>query len=376
MALGVRFWSAGLCFALCGYVLGTVGQEFWRGARVRQVATGTDLFTALVGLVGRNKRRYGGYIIHVAIVLVFLGFAGETFKQSETVLLKPNQTVTVGRFGARLDALKVTDDGRKQMVTAHLTVSKDGAELAKMYPARWYFRKHEDQPTTEVAIRRSFSEDVYIVLAQFEPGTQSATVELVVTPLVNFVWFGFGVLGLGTLLALLPEATFAFATASVPGVAGTASTVGLILFMLLASPASVLGQVTVFTALERSLRADIMCTCSCRRSLEKCGMSNCHGEAELMAKMRAYIAQGQGREQVLASFVADQGPSALMVPPNEGFNRTAWVFPAAVGAVGLALVGLTARRWTKRPRPTDDTGATPIDSELNARLDDELRDLD
>jgi cytochrome c-type biogenesis protein CcmH/NrfF len=105
-------------------------------------------------------------------------------------------------------------------------------------------------------------------------------------------------------------------------------------------------------------------------------MPNCEGEAAQMAQMRAYIAQGQNREQVLASFVADQGPSALMVPPNEGFNRTAWVFPAAVGAVGLVLVGLTARRWTRRPRQADDTGATPIDSELNARLDDELRDLD
>jgi hypothetical protein len=114
--------------------------------------------------------------------------------------------VTTVRFDA-----SGTDDGRKQMVTAHLTVTKDGAELAKMYPARWYFRKHEDQPTTEVAIRRSFSEDVYIVLAQFEPGTQSATVELVVTPLVNFVWFGFGILGLGTLIALLPDSLFAFA---------------------------------------------------------------------------------------------------------------------------------------------------------------------
>src|SRR5262249_8708997 len=76
-ALGVKFWSAGLCFTLCGYVMGTIVQEFWRGARVRQQATGTDVLTALVGLVGRNKRRYGGYIVHVGIVLMFLGFAGE-----------------------------------------------------------------------------------------------------------------------------------------------------------------------------------------------------------------------------------------------------------------------------------------------------------
>src|SRR5262249_43120867 len=65
VALGVRLWSSGLCFAFSGVVLGTIVQEFWRGTRVRQSNTGTDLFTALVGLVARNKRRYGGYVIHV-----------------------------------------------------------------------------------------------------------------------------------------------------------------------------------------------------------------------------------------------------------------------------------------------------------------------
>ncbi len=109
-------------------------------ACVRQT-TGTDLFTALIGLVGRNKRRYGGYIVHVGIVLMFLGFAGEGFKQTETVLLKPGQEVTVGDYTVRLDALKVTDDGRKQMVTADVTVIKGGVEIGKMYPARWFFKQ-------------------------------------------------------------------------------------------------------------------------------------------------------------------------------------------------------------------------------------------
>ena len=73
-ASGMRVWSSGLCFALCAFVVGTIVQEFWRGANVRRRNTGTDLFTALVGLVGRNKRRYGGYIVHLGIVLMFLGF--------------------------------------------------------------------------------------------------------------------------------------------------------------------------------------------------------------------------------------------------------------------------------------------------------------
>ena len=72
-ALGFRVWASGLCFALCAFVAGTIAQEFWRGANVRRRATGTDLFTALIGLVGRNKRRYGGYIVHLGIVLIFLG---------------------------------------------------------------------------------------------------------------------------------------------------------------------------------------------------------------------------------------------------------------------------------------------------------------
>src|SRR5678816_4184007 len=128
VALGVRVWASGLCFAFSAFVAGTIGQEFWRGARVRQGATGTDILTALIGLVGRNKRRYGGYIIHVGIVLIFLGFAGNGFKLEEKVNLKPGQQVTVGQFTLRMDQLKLLDDGQKQMVTGYFTVFRNGKE--------------------------------------------------------------------------------------------------------------------------------------------------------------------------------------------------------------------------------------------------------
>src|SRR6476619_3942298 len=102
VALGVHVWSSGICFAFCIFVTASIVQEFWRGAIVRREGTGTDLFTALVGLVGRNKRRYGGYIVHLGIVLAFLGFAGDGFKREEQVLLRPGQRATVGRFTIRL----------------------------------------------------------------------------------------------------------------------------------------------------------------------------------------------------------------------------------------------------------------------------------
>src|SRR3954463_8725114 len=82
-ALGIRVWSSGICFALCAFVGATILQEFIRGAQVRQGASGADIFTALIGLVGRQRRRYGGYIVHLGIVLMFLGFAGQGYKQEQ-----------------------------------------------------------------------------------------------------------------------------------------------------------------------------------------------------------------------------------------------------------------------------------------------------
>ncbi len=119
VALGVRVWSSGICFALAGFVAGTLTQEFIRGANVRRGMTGTDVITAMIGLVSRNKRRYGGYIVHAGIVLIFLGFAGEGFSRDEQLLLKPGEEKIVGDYIIHLDALRVTDDGQKQMVTGH-----------------------------------------------------------------------------------------------------------------------------------------------------------------------------------------------------------------------------------------------------------------
>ncbi len=168
VALGVRVWASGICFALCAFVCATIVQEFIRGARVRQDVTRTDLLTSAIGLVMRERRRYGGYIVHVGITVMFLGFAGEGFKLDRQMLLKPGEEATVGHYTVRNDGVKVTEDAQKQMVTGHVAVFEDGKPLGTMYPARWFFRKHEDQPTTEVAIRRTVAEDLYLVMPAYE----------------------------------------------------------------------------------------------------------------------------------------------------------------------------------------------------------------
>ena len=389
VALGVRVWSSGLCFALCGFVTGTILQEFWRGAKVRQSATGTDLFTALVGLVGRNKRRYGGYVVHVGIVLIFLGFAGGGFKQEESALLKPGQQVSVAGFTVRHDALKVTDDGQKQMITGHVTLLREGKVLEKMYPARWFFKNHENEPTSEVAIRRGFGEDVYIVMPNYDVASQSINVEIVVNPLINWIWFGFGILALGTAIALLPDTVFAFATARVPA---NAVTTGLLLLALVLWPGLARAQeehkhvvtpesaasVKSRTPQERDVGKALMCMCGdagCVRKLA--GECECSYAASMRDEIAMLVKQGKTKKQILDFYVARFGDYRVLAePPDTGFNRLAWLAPYIVGGLALMFVVIAARRWSARPAAAAAGTDVAIDPEVDARLDDELRNLD
>ncbi len=380
VALGVRVWTSGICFALCAFVVGTIGQEFWRGTRVRQGATGSDMLTALVGLVSRNKRRYGGYIVHVGIVLIFLGFAGEGFTREEEGLLKPGQQIEVGSFTIRHDALKVTDDGAKQMVTAHLTILRDGKEFTKMYPAKWYFRKHESQPTTEVAIRRGFAEDLYIVLPAFDAQAQTATLAVHVNPLVNWIWFGFGMMAIGTGIALLPETAFSFALAKIPAGAATSSMVvlALVLWPTFARAQGETIPVAQRTVLQRQLESEIMCMCGCRSMMGSCPMRpNCGHYDEQSAKLTQYLAEGKDHDAVLAAFVQEYGSQNILgAPIDRGFNRLAWAFPYVVGVLGLGAIAFTARRWVRPAAPVTAASDADLDPTLRERLDDELQNLD
>ncbi len=388
-ALGVRVWSSGLCFALCIFVAASIAQEFWRGARVRREGTGTDLFTALVGLVGRNKRRYGGYVVHLGIVLAFLGFAGDGFKKEEQVLLLPGQQTTVGHYSIRHDGVDVTDDGQKQMITGRLTVFENGREIARMYPAKWFYRHHEEEPTTEVAIRRTFAEDLYIVMPASEMKDQSASFHIVINPLVNWIWLGFAVIAIGTVIALLPERTYSFAVAKLPADIATGTTTLLLVGLLLGSAAPARAQhmesgtsvpVIPRTPLERNLQKKLICMCgTCgRQLLSEC---TCSTAVAMRAELASLLSSGKNEQEVLDYYIAKYGSEEPLAEPiDKGFNRLAWFVPYALGASGLVLVGFVAVRWS-RHQPEGRSASTSAtvseaDRELETRLDDELRDLE
>ena len=379
-----QVWVSGLCFALCAFVLGTVGQEFIRGGLVRREATGTDLLTAMVGLVMRSRRRYGGYIVHVGIVLMFLGFAGAGYKQERQVLLSPGESVEVGRFEVRHNRLSESDDGQKQMITAHLTIMRDGEEAGELYPARWFYRKHETEPTTEVAMRRSISEDLYVTLATYDVGDQSAAFQVTVNPLVNWIWLGFALMAFGIGIALLPESSFAYVTARVP--AGAATTSLLLLSLLLggmAAPAraqiAVAGGAELTPAqqeLEAELQSELVCLCgSCSRlQLSVCTCASADG---MRRELHGQVAAGKDRDGVYQYFIDAYGSQEPLGSPIGAFNQLVWFFPLGIGFTVLGGIGVMAVRWSRRAaRSRVAPAAGPMDEQLEARLDDELRNLD
>jgi cytochrome c-type biogenesis protein CcmF len=385
--LHLGFWPSGLCFALCAFVTGTIIQEYWRGGMVRRKNTGTDILTAIIGLVGRNKRRYGGYIVHLGIVLIFVGFAGNAYKEDKQVQLKLGEQTTIGKYTLKNEAVKLNDDGQKQMATAYISVFQNGKQVDTLYPARWFFRKHEQEPTTEVAIRRGIGEDLYVVFA-FDPqslGSQAATLEIVLNPLVNWVWLGFGVLALGTGIALLPERSYSFALARLGAEPATAATLTLLLILLggpalsaqMGGDASVRTSYYARTEFEKQMQHEIVCTCGCGHiSIAECRKDPCQTSHKMRGELAALIDQGKNREQIIQSFITTYGSEEMLgAPIDKGFNRLAWLVPYVVGLSGAVAVGLVAVRWS-RHRPTETAEPRAVDPELEERLDDELRNLD
>ena len=365
---GGYFWArsvpAGIAFGLCAFVFGTICQEFWRGTRVRQRATDQDAFTSLVGLVMRGRRRYGGYVVHLGIVLMFVGFAGEARKQDVEATLKKGESLAVGAYTVRFDELKFTEDRAKEMITAHLSISRDGAEIGKLHPARWYFKKHEDQPTTEVAIRRTPAEDLYIVLGGFELDTGVISVKAYVNPLVDWIWAGFGFLALGCAIALAPEGLLARVLVRVPAGAETATllVIGFLGALLLGAaparaqmvdPSGAFSRPAV-AALEKQVNSEIICTCGCaRQTLADCRCGFAAKEREAVA---GKVAAGWTREQILDWYVNKRGPEigkppfgavALASPPGR-FNQLAWILPYGAGTAGLVGLAVVAFRIRKR----------------------------
>ncbi|PYO65058.1 MAG: cytochrome C biogenesis protein [Gemmatimonadetes bacterium] len=213
LAGGMRDLWALLAISFGAFVTVTVAQEFWRGVRARHRQYGEAWLLALGRLVARNRRRYGGYVVHIGIVMLFVAFSGMAFKTETEATLRPGESVTLkSPYGwtytfthlgvSQYDALN------RQVTAATVEVRRDGRKIGLLSPEK---RQHVDafnrptfDPSTEPSIMSMLREDLYGVLGGVVNGTERAVFRFTINPLVWWVWYGGMVVALGGLLVMWP----------------------------------------------------------------------------------------------------------------------------------------------------------------------------
>ncbi len=224
VAFGMRDVYATMAIALAGFVAGTITQEFVRGVRARQRMHGEGVVTGFYRLVARNRRRYGGYLVHTAMITYFVAFAGNAFSVSREATLRVGETVEIkSPFGPTypLTHLGVSqyDALNRRVSAATLQVARNGKQTGVITSEK---RQHVDsfgrptfQPSTEVGIQSDLREDLYVVFAGSVDGTERSTFRITINPLVWWVWAGGVFLVIGGLVTMWPSG-WSPATAPIP----------------------------------------------------------------------------------------------------------------------------------------------------------------
>jgi len=214
IALGMRDVYALVAYALCGFVAGTIIQEFYKGIRARQAIHNESVVAGFVHLVGRNRRRYGGYIVHAGIVMLFAAFAGLGFKTDHDITLKTGDAYdVVDPYGHkwRFVSQGVSTSDRPDRVSEGVALEtfRDGKRIGIISSEKRQYKDSQGnalfEKSTEAGIKSTARLDTYVVLAGVRD-RDTAEMRVTFNPLVVWVWAGGFVMMIGGLIVMWPQA--------------------------------------------------------------------------------------------------------------------------------------------------------------------------
>ncbi|HTY78434.1 MAG TPA: heme lyase CcmF/NrfE family subunit [Candidatus Bathyarchaeia archaeon] len=189
--------------ALVAFVAGTIALDYVRAVRARR-RSGDGWGAAMWGLLLRQNRRYGGFVVHLGILVIALGVAGSQAWSTETeTTLDRGQSVELGGYRVRFDGLAASEESNHFKVTGTFTMSNGGAP-ALLHPARKFYPQ-EQTPIAAVDYKLGLMKDVYLVLGEFARDGSQATIKLKINWMVSWLWIGGVILTIGAALAILPE---------------------------------------------------------------------------------------------------------------------------------------------------------------------------
>ncbi len=438
-------------FGLVAFTVASIAQEYWRGVGVRRRQSGSDALTSLLGLVLSKRRKYGGYIVHLGIAVLFWGFAGKAYERMiDRTIEKPAMALAeqdkakarfvFGEYEFEYERLIEGGDDHKNTVTAEITVFHAGKKIDMAYPAKWDYHKGEGQATTEVAIivrggaldvvrgdtvvarelGEVFGNDVYVVLTGYDTTSGLANLRVYINPHILWVWIGFLILALGTLICLIPQTVVDRLSRPRVSRLGRAADLSVVIALTCAAVLGIASQGHAapppsehvqagmgmgadgigYASMNRPTNGteeramkELLCICGCAR--EDIFGCKCGTAAQLRRQVMDFLGKvdGQGKpvfdlttqagrdtayEAVLDDFVRSYGGEQVLATPRTKFS---WLLPslAVLGSLGLLVV--VGRRWIGRgtavaAAPTGVAAAVAEDESYSDKLDDELADTD
>jgi cytochrome c-type biogenesis protein CcmH/NrfF len=514
-------------FGLCAFGFASIAQEFWRGTAVRRRQTGSDPITSMIGLIISKRRKYGGYIVHLGVIIMFVGFAGKAYDREIDRTLKQGPEIwrqldeskspehrkqwalsyldlddktaariqsgklvptrNSGGFNFSVPTMKtrspgspssfvfgdyifvyenliLTSDDLKTSVTAQFSIwiadsreklldeaqremetlkqqdkpdvqrlsmlrgridelmksfkddPPDIISLGDVYPAKWNYKKGQE-PTSEVAIKVRLHEDVYSVLTGYDTENGLANFRVFINPLISWVWIGFLILALGTLICLIPQAVVDGLSARQKTRIGQAGGGGLLVLLVAGgllvatsstasaaehvAPGQGMGDTSQGWAsmarptndTESKAMKELLCVCGCagHQTIFDCKCKSAHdmrlvvmdflAQRDKSGKQVFDLSTSSGRDEaydaVLASFVKEYGGEHVLATPR---NRMSWLLPTVAAVGGLGLLIVAGRRWIGRGKADIAAAAPPKtaveDDQYAEKLDDALADED
>jgi len=200
---GIHNYWALTSFGFCLFVASSIISEFFKGAHAIGQKNHLNFAHAVVELTHRNTRRYGGYLVHMGIVLMFVGWTGSAFNRNVTAEVPMGGSFELGKYKMTVAKMNQGENPNYKWDSAVLAVTKNGSSIGEMEPERRYY-KAAQQGLGHVALRNRLDEDLYINFASAEAG-KSVTLQAYIFPLVSWIWIGTLVLIFGTLIALVPS---------------------------------------------------------------------------------------------------------------------------------------------------------------------------
>ncbi|NSL50228.1 heme lyase CcmF/NrfE family subunit [Calidifontibacillus erzurumensis] len=201
LALGIRQAYPVIAFAIISFMILTHLLEIYRGVKARHSVTNETYPLAFIKLLTKNRRRYGGYIVHIGIAFIAIGIVGSQNFQVETMkTMAIGESIEIEDYKITYDDLGLKQEGMNDVIFAVLTIKKDGKNLGKVMPEKIFYSNWEE-PSTEVGLLSRWDEDLYTVISSWEQDRR-ATFVFRINPLVKWIWFGSFIVVIGTIFAL------------------------------------------------------------------------------------------------------------------------------------------------------------------------------